>query len=78
LLALLGSFTAFGLSLSEQLHKLIVAVTLCVLDIGLQAQRIAETPLGKPDEVVVLSLVPVRCPVSVLLDIVRRSFTSGP
>ena len=54
LLALLGSLSTIRLSLAEQFRKLTVPVALGVLDVGVQAKRVAEALLGKPDEVVVL------------------------
>src|SRR3954449_11865049 len=54
LLSLLGALTAVRLRLAEQLGQLGVAVTLGILDVGLQAQRVAQAGLGVPDEVVVL------------------------
>src|SRR3954453_7268607 len=54
LLSLLGALTAVRLCLAEQLGQLGVAVTLGILDVGLQAQRVAQAGLGVPDEVVVL------------------------
>ena len=79
LLALLGAFATLGLSLPEQLRKLTVPVAFGVLDVGLQAKRVAKALLGKPDEVVVLVLGAVTCPASVPLDIARRPFVyPGP
>src|SRR3712207_2625281 len=53
-LALLGPLAAVGLGLAEEIGQLLVAVPLGVLDVGLQAQRVAEAGLRVPDQVVVL------------------------
>src|SRR3954471_10800349 len=56
LLALLGALAAVRLRLAEQVRDLVVPVALGVLDVGLQAQGVAQAGLGVPDEVVVLVL----------------------
>src|SRR4051812_39439546 len=56
LLAPLAALAARLLGAAEELPQVRVAVTVGVLDIGLQTQRIAERLLGEPDQVVVLVL----------------------
>src|SRR6266568_4700730 len=56
LLALLGALAALRLRLAEEVRELAVAVALGVLDVLLQAQRVAQAGLGEPDDVVVLVL----------------------
>src|SRR3954447_17382822 len=56
LLAPLAALAARLLGAAEELRQVRVAVTVGVLDIGLQTQRIAERLLGEPDQVVVLVL----------------------
>jgi hypothetical protein len=53
-LALLGAIAAGFLGAAEEVGKLGVAVALGVLDVGLQAQRVAQALLGESDDVVVL------------------------
>jgi len=67
-LSLLGALAALRLRLPEEVSQLGVAVAIGVLDVGFQAQRIAQALLGEPDDVVVLVGVPVTWPPS-LLDI---------
>ena len=55
-LGLLGALAALGLRPAEELGEVVVAVALRVLDVGLQAERVAEAGLGEPDQVVVLVL----------------------
>src|SRR5438105_388858 len=55
-LALFAAFAALRLRAPEQVGELGVAVALGVLDVGLEAQRVAQALLGEPDEVVVLVL----------------------
>src|SRR4051794_24222868 len=57
-LGLLGPLLALVLSLAEELRELRVVLALGVLDVGLQPQRVGETLLGEPDDVVVLVLRP--------------------
>src|ERR687888_53705 len=54
LLALLATLAAGALRAAEEVGELRVAGALGVLDVGLQAQRVAQRLLGEPDEVVVL------------------------
>src|SRR5919109_4790257 len=54
LLALLPALAAGALRAAEEVGELRVAGALGVLDVGLQAQRVAQRLLGEPDEVVVL------------------------
>src|ERR1043165_5162014 len=54
--ALLAALAAGALGTAEELGQLRVAVALGVLDVGLEAQRVAQRLLGEPDEVVVLVL----------------------
>src|SRR3954468_8413397 len=56
LLGLLGALAALCLGPAEELREVAVAVPLGILDVGLQAQGVAQTRLGKPDQVVVLVL----------------------
>src|SRR5215210_7560698 len=56
LLALFSALAALGLRLAEQVGEFAVAVAVGVLDVGLQAERVAQALLGEPDEVVVLVL----------------------
>src|SRR5690606_26685815 len=53
-LALLGALDALVLRLAEQLRRLLVARSLRVLDVVLEAQGVAQARLGEPDDVVVL------------------------
>src|SRR4051812_49411297 len=53
-LALLGTLAAVGLCLAEELGELAVLRALRILDVVLQSQRVAQTRLGEPDDVVVL------------------------
>src|SRR3954454_3634306 len=53
-LALVGALLALGLRTTEELRELRITVTVRVLDIGLQTQRVAQALLGEPDQVVVL------------------------
>src|SRR3954449_11001715 len=50
----LGALAAVGLRLAEQLGDLRVTAPLGVLDVQLEAHRVAQAGLGVPDEVVVL------------------------
>src|ERR1700730_2153432 len=52
----LGALTAIRLRLAEELGHFLVSVTLRVLDVGFQPQRVVEALLGVPNEVVVLVL----------------------
>src|SRR5919108_598153 len=54
LLALLATLAAGTLRAAEELGELRVAGALGVLDVGLEAKRVAQRLLGEPDEVVVL------------------------
>ena len=56
LLALLGALAALALRTAEEVGELVVTVALGVLDVVLQAKRIAQLLLGEPDDVVVLVL----------------------
>src|SRR4051794_12898475 len=56
LLGLLGALAALFLGPAEELREVAVAVPLGILDVGLQAQGVAQTRLGKLDQVVVLVL----------------------
>src|SRR4051794_15811093 len=56
LLALLSALAALCLRLAEQVGEVAVAVAVGVLNVGLQAECIAQALLGEPDEVVVLVL----------------------
>ncbi len=53
-LSLLGALAALRLRPPEEVSQLGVAVAVGVLDVGSQAQRIAQALLGEPDDVVVL------------------------
>jgi hypothetical protein len=50
LLALLATLPAGSLRALEELDQLRIAVALRVVDIGLQAQRVAQRLLDEPDE----------------------------
>src|SRR4051794_32491973 len=54
LLAQFSALAALCLGLAEKLCELGVTVALCVGDVGLEPQRIAQRLLGEPDDVVVL------------------------
>src|SRR5687767_9359759 len=56
LLALLGALAAGALGAAEELGEIAVAVALCVLDVGLEPENVAQALLGEPDDVVVLVL----------------------
>src|SRR5690606_34107940 len=56
ILALFGTLATFLLRLAEELGEFVVAVALGVTDVGLQPQRVAQTRLDEPDDVVVLVL----------------------
>jgi hypothetical protein len=58
LLAHLGALAAVRLRLAEQVGHLGVALAVCVLDVGLQPQRVAQARLDVPDQVLVLVLRP--------------------
>src|SRR5215216_2517287 len=53
---LLGPLAALGLGPAEEVGQLRIPLTFGVLDIGLQAQGVAQAGLGEPDDVVVLVL----------------------
>src|SRR5436190_1141384 len=56
LLALLGTLAALGLSATEEVRQLAVALPLRVPDVGLKPKNVAETGFCEPDDVVVLVL----------------------
>src|SRR5215216_604591 len=53
---LLGPLAALGLGPAEEVGQLRIPLTFGVLDIGLQAQGVAQAGLGEPDDVVILVL----------------------
>src|SRR4051812_43123670 len=55
-LGLVGALLAFRLGTTEEPRELRVAVPVRILDVGLQAQCVAQALLGEPDQVVVLVL----------------------
>src|SRR5690606_24667232 len=57
-LALLGALAALGLGAAEEVGQLGVPRALGVVDVRLQAQRVAQALLDEPDQVVVLVLRP--------------------
>src|SRR5207248_113183 len=57
-LALLSALAARRLRAAEELGQIRVALALGVLDIGLEAQHIAQRSLSEPNEVVILVLSP--------------------
>src|SRR4051794_38354472 len=55
-LALLGALAAFALRAAEEVREILVAVTLGVRRVLLEAQCVAQALLREPDDVVVLVL----------------------
>jgi hypothetical protein len=53
-LALLGTLATLDLCLAKEVGELGVALAFRVLDVDLEAQGVAETRLGEPNDVVIL------------------------
>src|SRR5687767_10684915 len=58
LLALLGALAAGALGAAKELGEITIAVALCIVDVGLEPENVAQALLGEPDDVVVLVLRP--------------------